>query len=176
MSTAALLNNFVNAETTQSPPEFRVVIVYETNAIGSAAMGLCQRLMEKFDDSRLFRFAIESFEELEQQSRFEQSLKAAEGADMIFVGSAGALPTTFREWFKQCVEHRHENSSVALVDMTAESSSHAAEIHEFLRAAAQAHHLDLISREQLVHPAGTATTSTAQSSHRGEIRHWGINE
>jgi hypothetical protein len=70
MSTAALLDHFAEPETMQPTPEFRVVIVYETYAIGSAAMGLCQRLMERFDDSYLFRFVIESFNDLEQKPHF----------------------------------------------------------------------------------------------------------
>lgn len=161
----------------QPPPEFRVVIVYETHAIGLAAMRLCQRLMDKFNDSYLFRVATESFDGLEQEPRFEQSLKAAEGADMIFVGSAGALPARFLKWFKQCVEHqREEDAPVALVDMTSDISTHAEDVHELLRSAAKAHPLDLISKEQLVCPTVTTTTSSAQRSHRGDIRHWGINE
>jgi hypothetical protein len=176
MSTAALLGHFAEPETMQPTPEFRVVIVYETYAIGAAAMGLCQRLVEKFDGSYLFRFAIESFDELEQEPRFEQSLKAAEGADMIVVGSAGALPAKFLAWFGQCVEHRREDGPVALVDMTSDTGPHAREVHELLRRTAQAHRLDLICKEQFARPIMTAAASSAQRWHRGDVRHWGINE
>jgi hypothetical protein len=161
MNATASLDTFNEAEEMQSASEFRVVIVYETPAIGSAAMKLCEQLMEKFNDSYLFRFAIESFEKLEDQTRFEQSLKAAESANMIFVGSAGALPAKFQEWFKRCVEQRREDVPVALVDMTSETSTHAAEVHELLRSAANAHHLDLISKEQFVYPTMTATAASA---------------
>jgi len=156
--------------------EFRIVIVYETPAIGSAAMKLCERLVEKFNDSYLFRFAVSSFEKLEDQTRFDESLKAAESADMIFVGSAGALPARFLAWFKRCVEHRREDVPVALVDMTSDTSARAEDVHELLRSAAKAHHLDLISKEQFVLPVTTATTSSTPGSHRGNVRHWGINE
>ena len=176
MSTTASLDNFAETEAMQSAREFRVVIVYETPAIGSAAMKLCERLMEKFNDSYLFRFAVESFEELEEQTCFEQSLKAAESAEMIFIGSAGALPAKFVEWFKRCVEHRREDVPVALVDMTSDTSARAEEVHELLRSAAKAYHLDLISKEQSARPAVTATTSSTQRRHPANVRHWGINE
>ena len=176
MSTTASLDNFAETEAMQSAREFRVVIVYETPAIGSAAMNLCERLMEKFNDSYLFRFAVESFDKLEEETHFEQSLKAAESAEMIFIGSAGGLPTKFLEWFQRCVEHRREDVPVALVDMTSDTGVRAAEVHELLRSVAKAYHLDLISKEQSVRPTVTATTSSTQRSQPADVRHWGINE
>ena len=173
MTIVAEANGLVAPRSGQTIPEFRIAIVYETQATGTAAMELCQRLMTSFQNMFLFRVIVESFAALEEELRFRKSLRAAAGADMIFVGSAGSLPVPLLRWLKECIAHRGD-APVALVDMTAEDSRDAAAVHRFLNEMARSHHLDLISKESFNIPAGTVGVRSI--AHPSNIRHWGINE
>jgi len=103
---------------TETAPEFRIAIIYETQALGAAALRQCERLTEQFSDSFLFRIATESFIGLESETQFQRALADARGASMIFISSAGRLPASLLRWLKECLEHRDDDAPVALVDMT----------------------------------------------------------
>jgi len=156
-------------------PEFRIAIVYETPALGAAAVKLCEKLMENLKDTFLFRMAIESFQSLDVEPRFRLALQAAAGADMIFVGSAGHLPASMLRWLRECINTRRADAPVALVDLTDDASLGATRVHQELRAIADKNHLDLISRAELGEPSSRIILPEFRFRERSH-RHWGINE
>jgi hypothetical protein len=172
MTTLAEADQFGAATIEHAAPEFRIAILYETQAIGAAALQMCERLMTSFQNAFRFYVAIESFSAIEEESRFRKALEAAVEADMIFVGSAGSLPAAFLRWLKECMARRRDEPT-ALVDLTAEESANALAVHRFLKEVAQTNHLDLISKEVIGPPGRTTSLS---SSHSSIVRHWGINE
>jgi hypothetical protein len=176
MTIAIEANRFVASSGAQQAPEFRIAIVYETQPIGAAAMELCERLMTSFQNTFMFQVAAQSFTALEEESSFQQSLSAAAGADMIFVGSAGSLPASLLRWLEECIERRRGDAPVALVDMTADDSAGAAAVHRFLKEVAASHHLDLICKNALGRPAGTTVVRPVSHTSTTSVRHWGINE
>lgn len=162
-------------EETQPIPEFRIAILYETKALGISALRLCERLTKRFEEALLFHVAVESFQSLEVEERFNQSLSAAAGTNMILVGSAGGFPASLRRWLAGCMERRPEDTPVALVDLTAEDTTDAAKIHHLLKEVAETNRFELISREQFSASVGVAANSPVQPAAQNR-RHWGINE
>jgi hypothetical protein len=159
----------------QPVPEFRIAILYETKALGIAAMRLCERLTKRFEEALLFHVAVESFQSLEFEERFNESLSAAAGSNMILVGSAGGFPASLRRWLAGSMKGRQEDAPVALVDLTAEDAANAEKIHHFLQEVAETNRFDLISREQFS-AAASATANTPVPHAAQNRRHWGINE
>ena len=156
-------------------PEFRIAILYETKALGIAAMHLCERLRSRFEQALPFHVTVESFQSLELEERFNHSLHAAAGSDMVMVGSAGGFPTVLRRWLIGFTSSRQPDAPVALVDLTAQGTANAARIHRFLREMAETNRVDLFSRELSRLSASKASCRSARSPAQN-CRHWGINE
>jgi hypothetical protein len=159
---------------TQPEPEheFRIEIVYENPTAGVSALTLCERLIEQFSGTFPLHVATHSFKALEDELQ-TASLPHA-GADMIFVASAGTLPTALVEWLNR-QDQRGADAPVALVDMTLQQTPNAGRIHEFLKCAAERHRLELFCKEHF-EPGTTFTSSSPRSFPSHTIRHWGINE
>lgn len=160
----------------RTPPatehEFRIEIVYETPAAGAPALAVCERLIEQFRGTFPLRIATHSFRALEDELRVCDSPQDC--ADMIFVASAGAVPEALVEWLDRH-DQRSADAAIALVDMTVRQTPNAGRIHEFLKRAAEQHHLELFSKEHFESGA-TFTSSSPRSIPSHSVRHWGINE
>jgi hypothetical protein len=168
--TATLLQHNCTLPATEH--EFRIEIVYETPAAGAPALGVCERLIEQFSGTFPLRVATHSFKALEAELRACSTPR--DHADMIFVASAGALPDALVEWLDR-QDHRSADAPVALVDMTVERTPNAGRIREFLKRAAEQHHLELFSQEHFERDT-TSTSSSPRSVPCHTVRHWGINE
>jgi hypothetical protein len=175
MSDGTIVGRVAAAGHERCAPEFRMEIVYENPAAGLAALTVCERLMEQFHTSFPLHVATHSFKAIEDELRDEKGSSSV--ANMIFVASAGTVPTAFGQWLNRRIGHSHMDVPMALVDMTARETPNARRIHEFLKSAADVHHLDHFSKE---HFEGATTISSSNSSTRTVsshgLRHWGINE
>lgn len=165
-------------------PDFRIAIAYETSTLGAAALEVCGRLQQQFNDSFRFHIATRSFctlGGLPGTAAAAAAAAAAARASMIFVASAGGLPSALRHWLRGCIATADRRAPVALVDMTATGSVNAPAVHEFLESVAREHHLDLIRKERfgnaprvVWHPEDQA--AAANRANGNSRRQWGINE
>ena len=161
---------------TETPPEFRIAIFYETPALGAAALRQCERLTERFHDSFLFRVRTESFSGLESETELQRTLADARGASMIFISAAGNVPASLVRWLKESLEHRDDDTPVALVDMIIGQTEDAANAHRVLRELAEINHLDLISQEHFQPPAAAGVARASALDSLNHSRNWGISE
>lgn len=152
-------------------PEFHITIVFENEAAARRATEVCQRLMAEFDGCFLYQVARRSFAALVDPAQFNESLTAAQDADMIFVASENRLTTTTKRWLTDCL-HQHADEPFALADMTAEGLNEALAIRDSWKAPGHHYGVDLIQARPAMQNRITSTTS----SHSHIPRDWGINE
>lgn len=174
MNTATMAE-FTETDLEQEIPEFKIAIMFENLELGTSAMVLCQRLMNKFSDNFNFRLTMESFAALENAATFDEAVTDAAKADMILVAGTGSLPSVLHCWCEQFVAARKAHSPGIVVDM-APSSASAGALHEYLKEIAGTHHLDVISREECTAALQTTTSSSSCRARRRGTPAWGINE
>lgn len=102
---------------TSRAPEFQILILSENPQVLSRAMPVCNYLVTRFEGSFVYRIAIATFAALEKPGQYQESLRVARTADMLFVVSDVALPATPRGWLQACV-CGHEDAAFAIADMT----------------------------------------------------------
>ena len=173
MNTGTVAATVADIEQREHTPEFRIEIVYENPAAGVPALTVCERLIDQFHNTFVLRVETHSFKAIEDE--LQASECASPTADMIFVASAGTVPTAFVQWLKRRIEHSRSQAPMALVDMTRHEIPNAHRIHEFLKRAAEAHQLDHFSKEHFERPT-TFTSSSPRTVPAHRARHWGINE
>ena len=156
-------------------PEFQILILTENDQILGRAMQVCDYLIVRFDSSFVYRIAIATFAALENVRQFQESLRVARTADMIFVVSDAQLPATAMEWLQTCVR-QHEDVSFAVADMTGQGIIDADALRECSVSGPRHCGVDVIRQQprwlRSLSPSGGASRLLSQS---GPDR-WGINE
>ena len=173
MTTEEVPTSSARIEQREQNPEFRIEIVYENPTAGAPALVMCEHLIEQFSDVLALSVGTHSFKAIEDELRAQEC--ADSSADMIFVASAGTIPTAFVQWLNRCIKRSEEHAPIALVDMTMQATPNAELIHALLKRAAQVHHLDHFSKEHFEQPT-TFTSSSLGAAPSRRVRHWGINE
>jgi hypothetical protein len=158
-----------------SPPEFAIVVLYESPEAGTRAMRLCQDLVDRFSEEFLFQIELQPFKALSDFDPRTVLTRAAKKANLIFIAGSGKMSGTLIPWLHHVLHGQKADRSVGLVDLASEQAEGGIEFRQQLREFAREHHLDFFDPESVCHYM--ARLSQRPMSPTGlNTRHSGTNE
>jgi hypothetical protein len=157
------------------PPEFQILILTENDQILGRAMQVCDYLMAKFDSSFVYQISVATFAALENVRQFQESLRVAQTADMIFVVSDVQLPATSMEWLQTCVR-QHEDVSFAIADMTGQGIIDADALRECSVSGARHCGVDVIRQQPRWLRSASSSDGASRLLSQSGLNRWGIHE
>lgn len=160
---------------TMPTPEFQVLILSENVQDLSRAMLVCDKLRARFKDSFMYSIAIATIAALEKAGQFQESLRLARTADMIFVVSDTPLSALSKDWLQACVR-QHEDVPFVIADMTRHGTIDANALRASSVSGSRHSGVDVIREQPRWFTPNAPPSSTAPWTSRDCLNHWGINE
>jgi len=191
------MNSSISLSQSQSPEEgevFSALVAYEDATTRDRAMGICDRIVQKFWKDVGFDFSWWRFDFLRDSDIIQAAAQAAARADLIFISAHATreLPSAVQTWIETWLRRRESKRGVlaALIGTEEDTLRGLTPIHVYLREAAQRANMDYLpqsmdapldkldgSFETITSRAEKVTSLLDNILHRPTLPlHWGINE